>query len=70
MSTASTFMQNMAKKIKSGMWSMKTERELIALSKTHTLKALADHFERPPKAIFKKAKRLGLFSIKRTAKVK
>ena len=48
---------------------MKTDRELIALSKTHTLKALVDHFKRPPKSILMKAKRLGL-SIKRTAKVK
>jgi hypothetical protein len=48
---------------------MKTDRELIALSKTRTLKALANHFDRSPKAILEKAKRLGL-SIKRTAKGK
>jgi hypothetical protein len=60
-------MQTMAKKITH--WSMKTDRELIALSKTHKLQALADHFERQPKAILEKAKKLGL-SIKRTAKGK
>jgi hypothetical protein len=48
---------------------MKADRELIALSKTHTLGALADHFQRPPAAILMKASRLGL-SIKRTAKAK
>jgi hypothetical protein len=60
-------MQTMAKKIPA--WSMKTDRELIALSKTRTLNALADHFDRSPKAILRLAKRLGL-SIKRTAKGK
>ena len=43
---------------------MKTDRELIALSKTKPLDALADHFQRPPKLILDKAKRLRL-SIKR-----
>jgi hypothetical protein len=58
----------MAKRIRrSHMWSMKTDRELIALSKTKPIEALADHFRRPPKSILTKAKRLGL-SIKRTAK--
>jgi hypothetical protein len=50
-------------------WSMKTDRELIALSKTHALEALADQLQRPPKLILAKAKRLGL-SIKRKAKGK
>jgi hypothetical protein len=59
----------MAKKIKPGMWPMKTERELITLSKTKTLESLVDHFRRPPKSILRKAKRLGL-SIKQTAKGK
>jgi hypothetical protein len=59
----------MNKKTARGMWAMKTDRELIALSKTHTLKALADHFDRSPKAILTMAKRLGL-SIKQTAKGK
>jgi hypothetical protein len=67
MFTANTFMQSMTKKFKSGMWSMKTDRELIALSKTKSLEALADHFQRPPKSIREKAKRLGL-SIRQTAK--
>jgi hypothetical protein len=52
-----------------GNWSMKTDRELIALSKTKTLEALADHFQCPPETILRAAKRLGL-SIKRTAKRK
>jgi hypothetical protein len=56
----------MNKKITRGMWSMRTDRELIALSKTKTLEALVDHFRRPPTAILTKAKRLGP-SIKRTA---
>jgi hypothetical protein len=30
-----------------GWKSMKSDRELIALAKTHTLKALADHFQAP-----------------------
>jgi hypothetical protein len=42
---------------------MKIDRELIALSKTKPLDALVDHFQRPPKLILDKAKRLGL-SIK------
>lgn len=58
----------MAKTIRRGrMWSMKADRELAALSKAHTLETIADHFQRPPVEILKKAKRLGL-SIKRGAK--
>jgi hypothetical protein len=49
------------------VWSMRTDRELIALSKTKTLEALVDHFKRPPTTILTKAKRLAL-SIKRSAK--
>jgi hypothetical protein len=50
----------MAKTIRRGSaWSMRAERELIALSRTHTLEALADHFERSPAEILKKAARLG-----------
>jgi hypothetical protein len=48
---------------------MKSERELIALSKSKTLEALVEHFQRPPATILRAAKRLGL-SIKRTAKPK
>jgi hypothetical protein len=60
----------MAKAIKRrGTWSMKADRELIALSKTKTLPALVEHFQRPPEIILRKAKRLGL-SIKRTARGK
>ena len=48
----------MAKTIRRGSaWSMRAARELIALSRTHTLEALADHFERSE--ILKKAARLG-----------
>jgi hypothetical protein len=58
----------MAKRIRQNrMWSMKADRELIALSKTKSLQGLADQFERSPASILKKAKRLGL-SIKRKAK--
>jgi hypothetical protein len=46
---------------------MKSDRELIAMSKTHTLEAIAEQLQRPPVEILKKAKRLGL-SIKQTAK--
>jgi hypothetical protein len=52
-----------------GAWPMRTDRELIALSKTETLEAIADHFQVPPKSILKKAKRLGI-PIKRTARGK
>jgi len=38
---------------------MKTDRELIELSKTKSLKALTGHFQRPSKSILTKAKRLG-----------
>ena len=58
----------MAKTIRRGSaWSMRAERELIALSRTHTLEALADHFERSPAEILKKAARLG-GAIKRETK--
>jgi hypothetical protein len=53
-----------AKRIKrGGMWAMRQDRELVALSKTETLEALVEYFKRPPAAILAKAK-LGL-SIKR-----
>jgi len=42
---------------------MKNDRELIALSKTHTLEAIADQLERSPKFVLRRALRLGL-SIK------
>jgi hypothetical protein len=44
-------------------WPMKNDRELIALSKTHTLEAIADQLERSPKFVLRRALRLGL-SIK------
>jgi hypothetical protein len=59
----------MAMRPKRIVWSMRTDRELITLSKSKALEALVDHFKRPPEAILTKAKRLGL-SIKRTAKGK
>jgi hypothetical protein len=43
---------------------MATDRELMALAKTHTLEGVADRLQRPPAFILKKAARLGL-SIKR-----
>jgi hypothetical protein len=42
---------------------MKNDRELIALSKTHTLEAIAVQLERSPKFVLRRALRLGL-SIK------
>jgi hypothetical protein len=47
------------------MWSMKSDRELIAMAKTKTLEALAAHFQRPPASILAKARKLGL-TIKQT----
>jgi hypothetical protein len=57
----------MAKKPTRRSWVMRTDRELIALSKTKTLEAIAHHFQRQPKSVLRAAKRLGL-SIKRGAK--
>jgi hypothetical protein len=39
---------------------MKSERELIVLSKTHTLEALAKQLGRRPEAVLRKAAKLGL----------
>jgi hypothetical protein len=47
---------------------MRTDRDLRALSKTHTLDTLAEHFRRETKAIMEKASRLGL-TIKRDRKL-
>lgn len=41
-------------------WSMKLDRELIALSKTRTLEAIAAKVQRPPESVLKRAARLGL----------
>ena len=57
----------MAKKITPRMWTMKGERELIALSETHTLEAITETLRRPPATILRAAKRLGL-TIKGNAK--
>jgi hypothetical protein len=57
----------MAKKPTQHSWAMRTDRELIALSKTKTLEAIADQLQRPPGTILRAAKRLGL-SIERKAK--
>jgi hypothetical protein len=48
----------LAKKIT--RWSMKLDRELIALSKTRTLEAIAAKVQREPESILKRAARLGL----------
>jgi hypothetical protein len=48
----------MAKKI-TGLWSMRHDRELIALSKTHTLEALVEQLQRPPKSILDKGEEAG-----------
>jgi DNA-binding CsgD family transcriptional regulator len=59
----------MAPKPKIGMWSMKTDRELIQLAKSRTLEDIADYLQRSPAYIPKRAARLGL-SVKRKAKGK
>jgi hypothetical protein len=41
-------------------WSMKLDRELIALSKTRTLEAIAAKVQRRPESVLKRAARLGL----------
>jgi hypothetical protein len=46
-------------------WSMKLDRELIALSKTRTLEAIAVKVQRQPESVLKRATKLGL-SIKGT----
>jgi hypothetical protein len=43
---------------------MKSDRELIALSKSNTLRVIADKLLRPPEAILRKAAKLGI-SIER-----
>jgi hypothetical protein len=53
----------MARKLKIGMWSMKSDRELIQLAKLGTLESIADQLQRSPDSILKRAARLGL-SIK------
>jgi hypothetical protein len=40
-------------------WTMSMDRELIVLSKTKTLDAIAAHFERGPVRVLKRAMRLG-----------
>jgi len=54
----------MARKL--AKWSMKTDRELIQMAKSQTLEAIADHLQRSPAFVLKRAARLGL-SIKGTA---
>jgi hypothetical protein len=39
---------------------MKSDRELIALAKTHSLHAIADKLRHPPESILRKAAKLGL----------
>jgi hypothetical protein len=41
-------------------WSMKLDRELIALSKTRTLEVIAAKVQRQPESVLKRAVRLGL----------
>jgi hypothetical protein len=41
------------------MWSMKSDRELIVLSKTQPLEVIADQLQRPPATILRAAERLG-----------
>jgi hypothetical protein len=48
---------------KPGRWSMKKDRELIALAKSHSLEAIVEKIQRSPVALRRTATRLGL-SIK------
>jgi hypothetical protein len=50
----------MGRKLNVAGWSMATDRELMALAKTHTLEAIADELKRPPAYILKRAARLGV----------
>jgi hypothetical protein len=59
----------MAKEIR-GSWSMRHDRELIALAKSRNLEAIAVQFQRSPTFIIKKATRLGLSIKGRTANKK
>jgi hypothetical protein len=59
----------MARKPRAGTWSMKDDRELIALAKSETLDVIADKLQRSPVFVLKRAARLGA-SIKRKAKAK
>jgi hypothetical protein len=60
----------MPKKIpQQGQWSMKLDRELIKLSKTHKLRAIVEKLQRPEETVLKWAARLNL-SISRGAKEK
>jgi hypothetical protein len=59
----------MTRKRNARSWSMKSDRELIHLAKTRTLHAIADHLQRSPAYVLKRAARLGL-SIERKAKGK
>jgi hypothetical protein len=51
-------------------WSMKSDRELIRMSKTRTLQAIPDQIQRSPAYILKRAARLGLSIKGRKAKGK
>jgi len=57
----------MVRKPKTGRWSMKSERELIQLVESDTLEGIADHLQRSPTSVLRRAARLGL-SIKRKVK--
>jgi hypothetical protein len=52
-----------------GRWSIKSDRELIELAKSHSIEAIAEKINRSPAFILKRAAQLGL-SIKRKAKGK
>jgi hypothetical protein len=52
-----------------GIWSMKSDREFIRLAKTKGLDFLVHHFERSPKSVLDKAKRLGI-TLKSGARLK
>lgn len=57
-------------KLTRGSWSMRHDRELIALAKSRNLEAIAGQLQRSPAFIIKRAARLGLSIKGRTAKKK
>jgi hypothetical protein len=48
-------------KAKRRVWSMRSDRELMALTKANGLEVIADQMQRSPAFILKRAARLGLF---------
>jgi hypothetical protein len=52
--------RGVARRLPVPVWSMKSDRELIQLTKSETLEAIANHLQRSPAYVLKRAVRLGL----------